>query len=78
MKARLVAHEHARKSLNTTVLTAQAEAMSAVLNGTLWTDPKSPDGHSSREFMMQNAFAGRGKIAVSITRLRSIVVAEVL
>jgi len=87
MKARLIAHEHARKSLKTVqvlgmnscaVLTAQAEALSAVVDGALQTDPKSPDRRSPREFMMQNVFAGRARTAVSITRLASIVVAEVL
>jgi len=86
MKARLVAHERARKSLNTDqvlrmksydVLTAQAEVLSAVTEGAIQTDPRSLDARSAREPMMQNAFAGRGMTAASIERSASTVVAEV-
>ena len=86
MKARLVAHERARKSFNTVqvigmnscaVLTAQAEVLSAVAKGATQTDPRSLDGRSARKPMMQNAFAGRGMTAASIERSASTVVAEV-
>lgn len=86
MKARLVAHERARKSLNTAqvlgmnpcaVLAAQAEVLPAVVEGAMQIDPWSLDGRSARESMMQNAFAGRGMTAASIERLATTVVAEV-
>jgi hypothetical protein len=86
MKARLVAHERARKSVKAiqvlgmnscAVLAAQAEVLSVVVEGATQIDLRSLDGRSAREPMMQNAFAGRGMTAASIERSASTVVEEV-
>jgi hypothetical protein len=87
MKARLVVHEHARKSLNTVqvlgmdscaVLIARAEALPAAVGGAMRIDPRSMDRRSARKHMMQNAFAGRRMTAASIGRSASTVVTEAL
>ena len=86
MKARLVAHERARKSFRTVqvigmnscaVSSAQAEVLSAVAKGAIQIGPKSLNERSAREPVMQNVLAGRGMTAASIGLSVSTVVAEV-
>lgn len=86
MKARLVAHERARKSLSMVqvigmnscvVSSAQAKVLPAVAKGATQTYPRSPNGRSARKSMMQNALAGRAMTAASIELSVSTVVAEV-
>ena len=86
MKARLVAHERARKSFRTVqvigmnscaVSSAQAEVLSAVAEGATQIGPKSLNERSARKPMMQNALTGRGMTAATIGQSVSTVVAEV-
>ena len=86
MKARLVAHERARKSFSTVqvigmnscaALSARAEVLPVVAKGATQTNPSSLNGRSARKSMMQNALAGRGLTAAFIKQSASAVAAEV-
>jgi hypothetical protein len=86
MKARLVAHERARKSFSTVqvigmnscaALSAQTELLPAVAKGSTQINPRSLNGRSARKPMMQNALAGRGMTAAFIKLSATTVVAEV-